>query len=271
MISKQYYKLLYMLRYYIQRNLIYHQLFDGKCFLDLSNPHEKQYFEGKEIIDQHIAEFFIRKGVVVIDAGANIGFVAMLYASLGARVYAFEPIPAIYSRLAANAAGRAITPFKLALSNVSEKKQIALSRGHSQGHSLNELWPNEFSKVFNGSIEYLEIECRTIDSLNLPPAQFMKVDVEGSELNLLKGAQNYLAQNSEELVIQVELYDFQYEGCASYLKTFFPYHYRCVYNKAAKKLKFLDAINHNIDLDDHYLFNPPTYIFTNDEIEEDRT
>ena len=269
MISKQYYKLLYLIRCYIQPNLVSHQINDGLCFLDLSNPHEKKYFEGKESIDQYIAKFFIRKGDVVIDAGANIGFVAMLYAALGARVYAFEPIPTLYSQLAANAAGREIKPFKLALSNISEKKQIALSSTHSQGHSLNELWPEKFSKVFGGeSIDSMEIECTTIDSLNLPSARFMKVDVEGSELNLFKGGQHYLNQNSDRLVIQVELYDFQYEECASYLRIFFSYHYRCVYHKTTKKLKFLDAVNHNIDLDKCYLFNPPTYIFTNYEIKE---
>jgi len=70
----------------------------------------------------------ISDGAIVFDVGANIGLFSIEAASRGAVVYAFEPMPATFAALTANAReceNWRITPHRLALGAKSETAQFA--------------------------------------------------------------------------------------------------------------------------------------------------
>jgi FkbM family methyltransferase len=82
----------------------------------------------------------------------------------------------------------------------------------SQLASLNEPSPEElasdlrergfsFVTASNLEIEKREVEVRTLDSFNLHP-DVIKIDVEGAELEVLKGGQNTIAQSRPTLLIE---------------------------------------------------------------------
>ena len=47
--------------------------------LDLKNPHELDYFNDKEIIDEYIISNLIEKDYNIVDLGANVGYETVLY------------------------------------------------------------------------------------------------------------------------------------------------------------------------------------------------
>lgn len=127
-------------------------------------------------------------GAVIIDAGANIGNHTIYLASMvkDAHVHSFEPLAHCYSTLAENIrlngldSPRKVTPYCAALGNTDGKAEIAAwatTNGeviNVGGTRLRESESGEFSVV-------------TIDSLGLERLDLLKIDVEGMQLEVLKG------------------------------------------------------------------------------------
>jgi len=138
-------------------------------------------------------------GELAIDVGANIGYMSGLMAWRSGprgRVLAFEPSSAIRPTLMANLQqwkqDPALAPIDLHLSAVSDVTGTAVLR-----------YPGAFAQ--NEGVASLELDhsvgrtetvtCVTLDSV-LDPSQkvgVMKIDVEGHELAVLKGARELLA------------------------------------------------------------------------------
>jgi 2-polyprenyl-3-methyl-5-hydroxy-6-metoxy-1,4-benzoquinol methylase len=53
----------------------------------------------KEDATTQFVKSFLRPGMTFVDVGANVGYFTLLAASLGARVVAYEPTPAVVERL----------------------------------------------------------------------------------------------------------------------------------------------------------------------------
>jgi FkbM family methyltransferase len=118
----------------------------------------------------------LAKGTV-IDAGANIGVFSVYAAAKhpDATIYAFEPAPKTFAALKENAKYYPnIKAFNCGLGEQEGKMPFVLS-----SHS---------GENYVGAGGTLLVDIKTIDSLALP-ANFIKMDTEGYEGNILKGAQ----------------------------------------------------------------------------------
>jgi FkbM family methyltransferase len=119
----------------------------------------------------------IKPGCTVLDVGANIGVYTLLAAKRGARVFAIEADPLNVVRLRhhlrLNELGQRVTIVEAA----------ALDR---EGPVFMRRNPNNCagSAIGNGPIP---LQGQTIDSLKLPPIDVCKMDIEGKELNALRG------------------------------------------------------------------------------------
>lgn len=131
---------------------------------------------------------------IIFDCGANMGLFAAYAASKGAQVYAFEPMSytrnnfLIYTQKL-YPQNIKIIPF--ALKEIIKTEFFAQCDNPGASHDFK-LKINE-----DNNILYTEkISCLTLDSFcqlfNIYPS-FIKIDVEGSEIDLLKGAK-YLLQ-----------------------------------------------------------------------------
>ncbi len=128
----------------------------------------------------------VRPGQVVIDAGANIGVHTLLLSKLAGDqglVYAYEPQRAIYEILCAN----------MALNG----RKNARCRCEALGDTAGEICvpPLDYDAETNfgglGLGGYQggdKVPVVTIDGLQLPRCDLLKVDVEGMELPVLRGA-----------------------------------------------------------------------------------
>jgi FkbM family methyltransferase len=140
----------------------------------------------------------LRPGNTVVEAGANIGAhtlgIARIVGPAG-RVLAFEPQRAIFQLLCANMALNGISCVEAHWAAVgSTQSRLAVPR-------LNLAEPHNFggvsldrSRTEPGAREEL-VPVATVDSLDLPACHFIKVDVEGMEAEVLRGAAATIARH----------------------------------------------------------------------------
>jgi len=121
----------------------------------------------------------IGPGSVVLDVGANVGVYTLLAAKRGARVLAIEADPQNVERLRhhvrLNGFDDRVTIFPMA--STDKDGAVTIFRNHRN-------WGN--SNLFAGT-DPVVVPGNTIDSLELPPIDVCKIDIEGAELLALSG------------------------------------------------------------------------------------
>ena len=130
----------------------------------------------------------LQPGEVFVDVGANIGYFSILAASVvgdGGAVFAFEPDPANYRLLQANATlndlHSRITAVEAGLAAVSADGRLFLSEdnlGDHQIYAVNDERSSLPITLHNGT-EYLATKLHRLDLL--------KVDTQGSEYQVMAG------------------------------------------------------------------------------------
>jgi FkbM family methyltransferase len=147
----------------------------------------------------------INTGMTAIDIGAHIGYYSRLFSKLVGQtgcVFAYEPSPENFSILQSNLRflGRQNTTiFPLAVCAQGGKVPLYISPGHSN-HSLN--------PGFTEHESVIDVDATTLDAhlstLNHPNIHFIKIDAEGSEIEILNGMTNTI-KNNPSLAMIIEL------------------------------------------------------------------
>jgi FkbM family methyltransferase len=149
----------------------------------------------------------------ILDVGANKGEVASaaLKSYPGCRVICFEPVDSTFKILKDNLAlfgDRAIL-FKSALGDETGTAEINLT----SFHGANSIMPQSgFHKFFNPHVSEIGTEKISIVRLDEVASEFptkyidiMKIDVEGFELNVLKGGTRFISSSVDTIIIEVSL------------------------------------------------------------------
>jgi FkbM family methyltransferase len=129
-----------------------------------------------------------RRGTWIIDVGANIGNHAIYFARvLGARVLAFEPFPRsreiLQANLAANGCSELVTVNPFALGD-------SPGRGRAHSRSDSNLGMVSVRPDDAGDLSFVRLDdCITLGM----DVSILKVDVEGGEMPVLRGAARLLA------------------------------------------------------------------------------
>jgi FkbM family methyltransferase len=163
---------------------------------------------------EHESVCFAHEFATVIDVGANHGQFAVFAAGRfpGAALICLEPLAAQRAKLSSVLAGRHdVTILDVAASASDGRQQFHVSRSADSSSLLE---PSEaMTRVFPGteSITTIEIETARLDAiLSHAPARpcLLKIDVQGAELDVLRGATRLLNEIDEVYVecSLVELY-----------------------------------------------------------------
>ncbi len=137
----------------------------------------------------------VKRGDVVVDAGARIGtFAAKIAAAAGdeGKIIAIEPEPRNYACLLKNIEAnrlRNVVPIPKMLWSQSRRLDLYLA-GNSAAHSA-------YYDAFYGSTgESIGVEAETLDNildeLGIGSVDFVKMDIEGSEMEALRGMKRTL-------------------------------------------------------------------------------
>jgi len=184
---------------------------DGRKFIVNPAPHsyEKVYFLGEYEPDvTEIISKIVKKGDVCLDIGANIGWYATLLQKLvgaSGQVYAFEPVPKTFSLLSRNVelnskSGNVFVN-NIALGETEKEVEIYLFDNLPDGHASLEKGGKNGFQTFNARLFTLDsfIEKNKIGEIN-----FIKADIEGAELTMLKGASKVFKQ-SRPPILEIEM------------------------------------------------------------------
>jgi FkbM family methyltransferase len=156
-----------------------------------------------EFADMAFVAHYLRPDDLFVDVGANAGSYTLLSGSVaGAKVIAFEPIPETSARLRANVAlnqlEARVKVFQNAVGDRSQTLRMTIA-----GDTLNRVILGETTVGATGTDVSVEV-VRLDDILHGEAVVVMKIDVEGFELPVLRGATHVLDTQSLEAII-VEL------------------------------------------------------------------
>jgi len=163
------------------------------------NPRTGQsYLRGDaEIAVQKVLTERLRPGMVFYDLGANIGLFSMLAARIvgsRGRVFSFEPDPQTAARLERNVERnelRNMTIVRKGVGSTSGKHAFAPADSSSP-----DLGTGRFVKG-GESANAILLECVALDDFarEAPAPQAIKCDVEGAEVEVLRGAERTLREH----------------------------------------------------------------------------
>lgn len=157
-----------------------------------------------EIFDMHL-----KSGDVFVDIGANIGlhtlYAAKLLANTG-QVFAFEPVSSNLKLLQRNIILNSLTDRVTVV-----PKAVSNSSQESISFYLPSDEMTETASLSKNSENLLKIEVKNVrlddywQTVNLP-VKLIKIDVEGAELEVLRGAEYILRKWHPVLVIEVHCF-----------------------------------------------------------------
>ena len=150
-----------------------------------------------------------RKGLLVMDVGANDGeyAVTVLKYCPDALIYSFEPHPAAYRRLQENASQNNFHAFNLGFSDKAGAMQLFDRPSNDGGTQHASLYREVIEDIHKTNVTTVGVDISTIDTFvaerNIAHIHLLKIDTEGNEFLILKGAQRTIARNMVDIV-QIE-------------------------------------------------------------------
>jgi FkbM family methyltransferase len=160
--------------------------------MELNLTREKAYWLGHyEPELQETLRLHVRPGSVVYDVGAHIGFASLCAAKLGAHVFAFEPDPDNAARLRRNVELNAAAVEVVEAAAWDADGEVRLDAGGSARQRA----------IRAGS----GVRSVTLSSFaaGRPAPDLVKIDVEGAEGPVLRGASALLAEAAPVVVCEI--------------------------------------------------------------------
>jgi FkbM family methyltransferase len=145
------------------------------------------------------SEQFIDKNSTFVDIGAHIGTYSMILSKSCKQVISFEPQKITYQCLVAGIAENNIFNIKTyncALGDKEDIMDLNIVSEDGGGSSLLKEFPNTASVL---ATEHVQV--KTLDSFNLTNVDFIKIDAEGFELEIIKGGLHTLENNNYPYIL----------------------------------------------------------------------
>jgi FkbM family methyltransferase len=139
---------------------------------------------------------------IAIDVGANDGVYSYLLLERARQVIAFEPNPWLVNKLK-RVLGNRVRIEEVALSDSAGKAEIRIPR-YRYGHATIEPENTLEQLAANDEIRAVSVVMKTLDSFDFADVGFIKVDVEGHEAAVLRGARETIRRCLPNLLVEAE-------------------------------------------------------------------
>ncbi|MDQ3969456.1 MAG: FkbM family methyltransferase [Thermoproteota archaeon] len=185
--------------------------YDYKFYCRINNREDLVFMTNHE--EDIIEHFTPKEGDIVVDIGAHIGhytIIASKRVGINGKVVAIEANPDNFKLLNCNIKLNQLAnviPLNYAVFSKETKIKLYLPSGESGFTKYNTIMPN----WINTQEKFVEVNANTLDYLlqlnkiRQEEVNWIKIDVEGAEFEVLKGATNVLSK-SKDIAILMELH-----------------------------------------------------------------
>ncbi len=191
----------------------------GKKWISGSSDHGC-WLGSYEYNKQRLFERTITQGSVVYDLGGHVGFYTLLASELvgpTGKVFAFEPLPRNLSLLKEHLRLNQVLNVTVIEAAVSDKSGVV---------SFNESLTSAMGHISKDG--KLQVKTVVLDELilsgEIPPPDYLKIDIEGAEVMALSGAKSILTKSHPTIFLATHGSDVHGECCR--LLQSFGYHLR---------------------------------------------
>lgn len=203
------------------KRLTLHETATGNYYLptDAVNDEIANAIKNNLVFDEEILEVasrFIVPGSTVLDIGSNFGQMSIMFSNLvgeKGHVHSFEADDWVYEIFTKNIE--------------ANNKQGMIIPHFGAIHDINDeilYFPiqdfDKYETYGSHGIDYTstigrEVKSLTVDSINIQePISFMKIDIEGGDLNALKGAVNTINKNRMPILFEYQyVFEKKYNMC----------------------------------------------------------
>lgn len=146
----------------------------------------------------------IKPGAICIDVGANIGVHAIRMAKLvgpSGHVVAIEADPSLAERLERNLELNAIANARIVTAAAAEHSGDSFMLFRPSSDHPNRGMASLVDKGYPGG-DSIRVESMAIDELSLPRVDLIKIDVEGAEEGVLRGATRTISKHRPVLIVE---------------------------------------------------------------------
>lgn len=177
---------------------------DIRIELDMSVPVFRYLYFHHDLSDAPETQIFrtmLQSDDTVVDVGAHIGVFSLVAAKYAGHVHAFEISPATTVYLRRNLALNPHLAGKITLHNLglAEKPGEMVLYNSAGQPDLASLRPLDRADVYTETVQVTTLDAQ----LAAAPVNWLKIDVEGAEFGVLRGAQEQIAQWRPYVLIEL--------------------------------------------------------------------
>jgi FkbM family methyltransferase len=196
-----------------------------------------------------------------LDVGANTGFYSLLASASGAKkVFAFEPVPAIFKILSSNviSSGLDVNLYQEAIANQPGQMSMYLPKSDCKyietSASLNPDFRDEHVKTVAIQVRSLDELAKEFfaDGAGYQDIFLIKIDVESHELPVLKGGKHFFERIRPVIIIELLEENKDRQEIYSVISAYGYVAYTLSINNSLEQLKSLNVASAS----DNYLFVP---------------
>jgi len=169
----------------------------------LYKPMYTSFKTKQDAFEIELLKKYVKPGDTIIDIGSNIGFYAIILSEIAGekgKVHCFEPDIVNFKHLQ-----KAVKPLKNVVINHkavgpnTEKIKIYTSKELNVDHRTYE--PEEYDEVIEIDAVNLDEYLSNLNGGKIPDVDFIKMDIQGFEMQAIKGMQKTLTENKDVILI----------------------------------------------------------------------
>ncbi len=184
--------------------------------LDLSEYMEWVIYYGLNVENRSDLYCLVKRDMVLFDVGSNVGETLLNFAKLtgeNGKVYGFEPVPYSFNKCSNNISLNQfnnVSVSQIALSNKEETLFFQEANNNNSGG----VFMNKSNTPGSYKVEGITLDAY-VERIGITHLDLIKVDVEGFETNVLKGASETCRKFRPKLFVEVDDVNLKNQGSSA--------------------------------------------------------
>ena len=244
-----YYIIFRLIRKFLAKDIIV-KIYNFKVFGSIKKNKTSYFLLKKCEFGDHkeletIKKFSNKNKILFIDCGCNYGFYSFYTASLSKKnlIISIEASKETAKEFRKNLKLNNFENVRLENSAISNADNDYILFNESENDWESSQIHNKFHSYSVSKVQTIKIDT-LIKSINFNDfLTIIKLDVEGNEMNVLKGATNFIEKTSPFIIIEISKYIFENKNNIEYLKNFLLNYEYSMYNISKKKESIDDIMS----------------------------